>query len=80
MVTVIGKYPLLLNIAVAIGALDAGRKGSVGSFGKLEAPQQIAFRACGRSLQDLYSALSTTRPVFREDVFWSTFLHSLFEV
>ncbi|KAJ5327911.1 hypothetical protein N7452_008301 [Penicillium brevicompactum] len=79
-VTVMGKNPLLLNIAIAIGALDAGRKGSIRSFGMLEAPQQIAFRACGKSIQDLYSALSTTGSVFREDVFWSTFLHGLFEL
>lgn len=79
-VTVIGKNPLLLNIAIAIGALDASRKGSIRSFGNLEAPQQIAFRACGKSIQDLYSALSTTGSDFREDVFWSTFLHGLFEV
>ncbi|KAL4783380.1 hypothetical protein BJX76DRAFT_348606 [Aspergillus varians] len=79
-VTIIGKYPLLLHIAIAIGALDAGRKGSVRSFGELESPQQIAFRACGRSIQDLHSAISTASPVFRDDVFWSTFLHSLFEL
>ena len=79
-VTVIGKYPLLSHIAIAIGALDASRKGSTRSFGKLESPQQIAFRACGRSIQDLYSVISTASPVFRDDVFWSTFLHGLFEV
>ncbi|OQD70787.1 hypothetical protein PENPOL_c001G08177 [Penicillium polonicum] len=80
MVTIIGKYPLLFHIAIAIGALDAGRKGSIRSFGELESPQQIAFRACGRSIQDLYSAISTANSVFRDDVFWSTFLHGLFEL
>jgi len=79
-VTIIGKYPLLLHIAIAIGALDAGRKGSIRSFGELESPQHIAFRACGRSIQDLHSAISTANPVFRDDVFWCTFLHGLFEV
>lgn len=80
MVTVIGKYPLLLHIAIAIGAMDAGRKGSVRSFSEVESPRQIAFRACGRSMQDLQSAISMANPVFREDVFWSTFLHGIFEV
>ncbi|CRL25259.1 Fungal transcriptional regulatory protein, N-terminal [Penicillium camemberti] len=79
-VTIIGKYPLLFHIAIAIGALDASRKGSIRSFGELESPQQIAFRACGRSIQDLYSAISTANSVFRDDVFWSTFLHGLFEL
>jgi hypothetical protein len=79
-VTIIGKYPLLLHIAIAIGALDASKKGSIRSFGELESPQHIAFRACGRSIQDLHSAISTANPVFRDDVFWSTFLHGLFEV
>ena len=79
-VTIIGKYPLLLHISIAIGALDASRKGSINSFGELESPQHIAFRAYGRSIQDLHSAISTANPVFRDDVLWSTFLHGLFEV
>ncbi|KAJ5136311.1 hypothetical protein N7448_004865, partial [Penicillium atrosanguineum] len=79
-VTIIGKYPLLWHIAIAIGALDASRKGSIRSFGELESPRHIAFRACGRSIQDLHSAISTENPVFRDDVFWSTFLHGLLEL
>ncbi|KAB8250114.1 hypothetical protein BDV35DRAFT_377678 [Aspergillus flavus] len=79
-VTVIGRYPLLLHIAIAIRALDAGRKGSIRSYGEFESPRQVAFRACGRSLQVLHSAISTANPVFRDDVLWSTFLHGLFEL
>ncbi|KAE8342423.1 hypothetical protein BDV24DRAFT_173738 [Aspergillus arachidicola] len=79
-VTVIGKFPLLYHIAIAIGALEAGRKGSIRSYGEFESPQQVAFRACGRSIQVLHSAISAANLVFREDVFWSTFLHGLFEL
>ncbi|KAJ5748989.1 uncharacterized protein N7511_010685 [Penicillium nucicola] len=79
-VTIIGKYPLILQISIAIGALDASRKGSSRSFGALQSPQYVAFRACGRSLQDLHSAVSTANPVFRDDVLWSTFLHGIFEL
>ncbi|CAG8342242.1 unnamed protein product [Penicillium salamii] len=78
--TIIGKYPLLRHIAIAIGALDAGRKGATRSFGKLDSPQQTAFRAYGRSIKDLYTAISTAGSVFKDDVFWSSFLHSLFEL
>lgn len=78
--TIIGKYPLLRHIAIAIGALDASRKGATRSFKKLDSPQQIAFRAYGRSIKDLYTAISTAGLVFKDDVFWSSFLHGLFEV
>ena len=78
--TIIGQYPLLQHIAIAIGALDASRKGSTRAFGKLGSAQQTAFRAYGRSIQDLHTAISTAGPVFREDLFWSTFFHGLFEV
>ncbi|CAG8129174.1 unnamed protein product [Penicillium salamii] len=78
--TIIGKYPLLRHIAIAIGALDASRKGATRSFKKLDSPQQIAFRAYGRSIKDLYTAISTAGLVFKDDVFWSSFLHGLFEL
>ncbi|CAG7926615.1 unnamed protein product [Penicillium olsonii] len=78
--TIIGQYPLLQHIAIAIGALDASRKGSTRAFGKLGSAQQTAFRAYGRSIQDLHTAISTAGPVFRDDVFWSTFFHGLFEL
>ncbi|GMF78352.1 unnamed protein product [Aspergillus oryzae] len=48
-VTVIGRYPLLLHIAIAIRALDAGRKGSIRSYGEFESPRQVAFRACAEN-------------------------------
>ncbi|KAF5860048.1 hypothetical protein ETB97_002074 [Aspergillus alliaceus] len=79
-VTIIGKYPLLFNIAIAIGALDASRKGSIRSFSELESPRYIAFLACGRSIQTLHSAIPMAKPVFRDDVFWTAFLHGLFEL
>lgn len=78
--TVVGNYTLLNQIAIAIGALVASRKGSIRTFGKFESPQHIAFRACGRSLNKLHSTISKINPVFREDIFWCTFLHGLFEV
>jgi hypothetical protein len=77
---IISRYSLLSNIAIAIGALDASRKGSIKSFNGTESPRNIAFRRCGISLKCLDAAVSTTNSVFREDVFWSTFLHGLFEV
>lgn len=77
---IVGRYTLLSNIAIAIGALDASRKGSVKSFTGSESPRHIAFHHCGISLKCLDAAVSTTTSVFREDLFWCTFLHGLFEV
>lgn len=79
-VSIIGKYPLLGHIAIAIGALDASRKGSTYSFSRSEQPSRIAFRECGISLRKLNTAISMPNPIFREDVFWCIFLHGLFEV
>ncbi|PYH84379.1 hypothetical protein BO82DRAFT_254046, partial [Aspergillus uvarum CBS 121591] len=80
-ISVIGRYPLLRHITMAIGALEAGRKGAIRSFGAQESPLQIAFRACGRSIRSLRATtVSTGDPVYREDVLWCTFLHGLFEL
>jgi hypothetical protein len=80
MMALISRYSLLSNIAVAIGALDSSRKGSIKSFSGTESPRHIAFKRCGMSLKSLDAEISTTNSVFREDLFWSTFLHGLFEV
>lgn len=77
---IVSHYSLLSNIAIAIGALDASRKGSIRSFTGTESPRNIAFRRCGISLKYLDAAISMKTSVFKEDVFWSTFLHGLFEV
>ncbi|KAJ5975090.1 hypothetical protein N7481_008797 [Penicillium waksmanii] len=77
---IIGRYPLLSNIAIAIGALDTSRRGSIRSFTGTKSPRNIAFLRCGISLKYLDAEISTITSVFREDVFWSTFLHGLFEL
>ncbi|KND91844.1 hypothetical protein TOPH_03447 [Tolypocladium ophioglossoides CBS 100239] len=72
--------PSLRDLAVAIGALDASRRGSVSSFSPRESPQCIAFRFHGRSLRALRARLATADAAHGEDVLWSTFLLGLFEL
>ncbi len=68
---------LLQDLAVAIGALDASRRGSIRSSAS---PKYIAFRSYGRSIQSLQCRLEDADAARSEDVFWGTFLLGLFEV
>ncbi|POR31888.1 Uncharacterized protein TPAR_07908 [Tolypocladium paradoxum] len=72
--------PSLRDLAVAIGALDASRRGSVSSFRGRESPRCIAFRSHGRSLRALGARLATADAAHGEDVLWSTFFLGLFEL
>jgi hypothetical protein len=72
--------PSLRDLAVAIGALDASRRGSVSSFRGRESPGCIAFRCHGRSLRALRARLATADGAHGEDALWSTFLLGLFDV
>ncbi|KAL7905235.1 fungal-specific transcription factor domain-containing protein [Trichoderma velutinum] len=72
--------PPLRNLAIAIGALDAGRRSSIRSFAQKESPQCVAYRSYNRSLQSLQQRLQTSDAAVCEDVAWSTFLLGLFEL
>lgn len=72
--------PSLREIAVAIGALDASRRGAVGLRRGQDSPRHIAFSSYGKSIHALSTQLENTTSVQREGVLWSTFLLGLFEV
>lgn len=72
--------PLLQDLALAIGALEASR---MASSSPLHAPgraRATAFTCYGKALKALRDQLAMAGAAHREDVLWSTFLFGLFEV
>ncbi|KAL6859422.1 hypothetical protein J3F83DRAFT_763218 [Trichoderma novae-zelandiae] len=63
--------PSLRDLAIAIGALDAGRR---------ESPQLVAYCSYGRSLQSLQQRLKARDAAACDDVAWISFLLGLFEL
>ncbi|KAK5993672.1 hypothetical protein PT974_07107 [Cladobotryum mycophilum] len=80
LVPLIYQSPSLQDIAVAIGALNAGRRGSARSVDEGNSPEYVAFRSYGRSIQALQVQLAAPDVAESEDVLWGTFLLGLFEL
>ena len=76
---IIHASPSLQDVTVAIGALDASRRASVGSPSGKDAPRYVAFSSYGRAIATLKARLDSTEAVGSEDVLWGTFLLGLFE-
>jgi hypothetical protein len=70
----------LLNICHAIGALEAGRRGSVQNYGRHTDPAQAAFLLYGGSIRAFSGQIGS--PGFQPDegALWTTFLLGMFEV
>ncbi|OBT91318.1 hypothetical protein VE01_10659 [Pseudogymnoascus verrucosus] len=72
--------PLLYHSAVAIGALDASRRGSISVSKGRESPQYVAFSSYRASIRVLQASVSEKDAAQRDDVLWGTFFLGLFEL
>jgi hypothetical protein len=72
--------PILYHSAVAIGALDASRRGSVSTVYGRESPQCTAFNSYRTSIRALQASFADKDAAQRDDVLWGTFFLGLFEV
>ena len=72
--------PVLYHSAIAIGALDASRRGSISVSKGRESPQYVAFSAYRTSIRVLQASVSEKDAAQRDDVLWGTFFLGLFEV
>ena len=72
--------PVLYHSAVAIGALDASRRGSISAPKGRESPQYVAFCSYRTSIRVLQASISEKDAAQRDDVLWGTFFLGLFEV
>ncbi len=70
----------LRHVAIALGALDASRRGSVCSFRGQDSPRYVALNLYGRSIRALQTQVANVALVRCDDLLWSTFLLGLFEV
>jgi hypothetical protein len=70
----------LKDIAIAIGALEASRRGGVSTSSRHLAPRVVALASYQRALGGLQKKLELIDAVERDDVLWTTFLLGLFEV
>lgn len=70
----------LWNVAVAIGALNANRRGQVGKSSLHKSPQIVAFSSYQQALSSLQDKLTLSDAPQRDDLLWTTFLLGLFEV
>lgn len=80
LISLVETSPSLRYIAVAIGALEASRRGSARSLLARQSPRYIAFGSYGSSLEALQSQISTGDAAHREGALWTTFLLGQFEV
>lgn len=71
---------ILYHSAVAIGALDASRRGSVSILYGRESPQYTAFNSYRTSIRALQTSFADKDAAQRDDVLWGTFFLGLFEV
>ncbi|KAH8697086.1 fungal-specific transcription factor domain-containing protein [Talaromyces proteolyticus] len=74
------RSPSLRYAAIAIGALDASRRGSARSHQEEKSLLTIAFNAYSKSINALQRVLTTGDVALQDDVLWSTFLLGLFEL
>ncbi|KFY46873.1 hypothetical protein V494_00283 [Pseudogymnoascus sp. VKM F-4513 (FW-928)] len=72
--------PVLYHSAIAIGALDASRRGSVSLSKGRESPQFVAFSSYCTSIRVLQASVSEKDAAQRDDVLWGTFFLGLFEL
>lgn len=72
--------PVLYHSAIAIGALDASRRGSISVPKGRESPQYVAFTSYRTSIRVLQASISEKDAAQRDDVLWGTFFLGLFEV
>jgi hypothetical protein len=72
--------PVLYHSAIAIGALDASRRGFISVPKGRESPQYVAFSSYRTSIRVLQASVSENDAAQRDDVLWGTFFLGLFEV
>ncbi|RDL31807.1 uncharacterized protein BP5553_09209 [Venustampulla echinocandica] len=72
--------PVLHHSAVAIGALDASRQGSVSVSSGQDSPQYVAFNSYLASIRALQASVSDKDAAQGDDVLWGTFFLGLFEL
>jgi hypothetical protein len=72
--------PMLQDLALAIGALEASRRASCSLLHAPSRARATAFACYGKALKALREQLAMAGAAHREDVLWSTFLFGLFEV
>ncbi|KAL5346425.1 hypothetical protein ACLOAV_008696 [Pseudogymnoascus australis] len=72
--------PVLYHSAIAIGALDASRRGSISVPKGRESPQYTAFSSYRTSIRVLQASVSEKDAAQRDDVLWGTFFLGLFEL
>ncbi|KFX86878.1 hypothetical protein V490_08756 [Pseudogymnoascus sp. VKM F-3557] len=72
--------PVLYHSAIAIGALDASRRGFISVPKGRESPQYVAFSSYRTSIRVLQASVSEKDAAQRDDVLWGTFFLGLFEL
>ncbi|KAI5458297.1 fungal-specific transcription factor domain-containing protein [Mariannaea sp. PMI_226] len=72
--------PSLRDLTLAIGALEASRRGSVELLTHRASPKYTAFSKYGKFLQALHSRLNSADAPVEEDTLWITFLLGIFEL
>lgn len=72
--------PMLHDIALGIGALEASRRPSCTRSHSPEKARAVAFIRYGNALHMLRHRLAKAEAIHSEDLIWCTFLFSLFEV
>jgi hypothetical protein len=72
--------PLLYHSALAIGALDASRRGSISVPKGHQSPQYLAFSSYRTSIRVLQASVLEKDAAQRDDVLWGTFFLGVFEV
>ncbi|KAM6519324.1 hypothetical protein FALCPG4_012967 [Fusarium falciforme] len=80
LVPLIQTCPPLQQATVAIGALEASRRGYTSTSSGPESPQHLAFKSYNRSIQALQGQLQSPEALQSEGVLWCTFLLGLFEL
>lgn len=70
----------LKDLALAIGALEASRRGSLRTYRGADSPQVASFGFYGRSIEAFQRQIQTRQGIEREDVLWTTLFLGIFDL
>ncbi|CAI6099868.1 unnamed protein product [Clonostachys chloroleuca] len=70
----------LKDLAMAIGALEASRRGSLHTYRGSDSPQVASFGFYGRSIEAFQKQIQTSQGIEREDVLWVTLFLGIYDL
>ncbi|CAH0047194.1 unnamed protein product [Clonostachys solani] len=70
----------LKHLTLAIGALEASRRGSIHTYRGPDSPQVASFGFYGRSIEAFQKQIQTSQGLEREDVLWTTLFLGIFDL